>query len=273
MRNSKIEWTDHTFNPWWGCTKVSSACDNCYAETWAKRTGHKVWGSKEPRRQLSDKYWLQPYKWDKQAKEAGRQRVFCASMADVFEERAELNKLRNRLWKTIEDTPNLDWLLLTKRPHLINCLVPWKNDWPSNVWVGTTVENSKAARKRIPKLIGTNAKIKFLSCEPLLEEIDISEWITEIDWVITGGETGANARPTSVSWFRKLRDTCIANKVPFHFKQWGDWFPIEEMGDSYLKSKIQTWYGEQFVKVGKKRAGRVLDKDQWNQLPAACCSC
>lgn len=268
MRDSKIEWTDHTFNPWWGCTKVSPACDNCYAEAWAKRTGHSVWGNKQPRRRLSDQYWSQPKKWNAEAAITGRQRVFCASMADVFEWRPELNELRARLWQLIEETPNLDWLLLTKRPHLINRLVPWDDDWPDNVWVGTTVEDQRAVRKRVGHLVDTNAKVKFLSCEPLLEQLDISKWVKDISWVITGGETGSKARPTSVSWFRSLRDTCIENEIPFHFKQWGDWFPLEEMGDPFLTSRIETWYGEEFVKIGKKRAGRVLDKFQWNELPA-----
>src|SRR5258708_7584279 len=115
-KNSHIEWTHHTFNPWWGCTKVSPACDNCYAEAWAKRVGNDVWGSKAPRRFFSDSHWKEPLKWQAQAaEEEERARVFCASMADVFEARPELDAPRARLWKLIESTPNLDWLLLTKR--------------------------------------------------------------------------------------------------------------------------------------------------------------
>ena len=267
MHNSKIEWTDHTFNPWWGCTKVSGACDNCYAEAWAKRTGHSVWGRNQPRRQLSDAYWGQPLRWNHEAKKFGRKRVFCASMADVFEWRFDLDSLRLRLWETIERTPHLDWLLLTKRPHLINRLVPWNDSWPENVWVGTTVEDQQAAKKRISKLLETSARVKFLSCEPLLEELDLEPWILDIDWVITGGETGARARPTAPSWFRRIRNLCVENNVPFHFKQWGDWFPLEELGDPFLTSRIETWYGEEFVKVGKKKSGRLLDHLEWSQLP------
>jgi len=268
MRDSKIEWTDHTFNPWWGCTKVSDACNNCYAEAWAKRTGHDVWGYRKPRRQLSDAYWMQPLIWDAEAKLKGRRRVFCASMADVFEWGSDLNNLRSRLWAVIESTPNLDWLLLTKRPHLINRLTPWGENWPGNVWVGTTVEDQQAARKRIPKLLDTFAKVKFLSCEPLLEKVELKTWIEGIDWVIAGGETGAKARPTSPSWFRNIRDLCIQRNVPFHFKQWGDWFPLEEMGDPFVSPRIETWYGEEFAKLGKKKTGRLLDQHIWNQLPA-----
>ena len=269
MRNSKIEWTDHTFNPWWGCTKVSDACDNCYAEAWAKRTGHDVWGHSKPRRQLSEAYWQQPYKWNEEAEHTGRQRVFCASMADVFEWHAALNQVRKKLWSVIENTPHLDWLLLTKRPHLINRLTPWGNHWPDNVWVGTTVEDNRAARKRISELLDTKARVKFLSCEPLLEDVNISKWANQLDWVITGGETGAKARPTSPDWFRNIRDACASHDVPFHFKQWGDWFPLEEMGDPYLTTRVETWYGQEFAKIGKNKSGRKLDDFYWNGLPAS----
>src|SRR5688500_18924379 len=119
-KNSKIEWTNHTFNPWWGCTRVSAACKHCYAEAWAKRVGKKVWGPKAPRRFFGDAHWAGPLKWNREAEEGGiRARVFCASMADVFEARKDLQEPRAQLWKLIEKTPHLDWLLLTKRPHKI----------------------------------------------------------------------------------------------------------------------------------------------------------
>src|ERR1700719_3859010 len=140
-QNSSIEWTDHTFHPWWGCSKVSPACDNCYAELWAKRMGQQVWGNAAPRRFFSDAHWNEPLTWNDDADAAGqRKRVFCASMADVFERRAELNPQRTRLWQLIEETPSLDWLLLTKRPQNIAKMVPWDREWPTNLWRGTTVE-------------------------------------------------------------------------------------------------------------------------------------
>src|SRR4051812_10352226 len=115
-KNSHIEWTHHTFNPWWGCTKVSPACDNCYAELWAKRVGHQLWGRKASRRFFSDSHWREPVLWNEIAcREKVRQRVFCASMADVFERRSEMNDHRHRLWDLILETQWLDWLLLTKR--------------------------------------------------------------------------------------------------------------------------------------------------------------
>ena len=141
-RDSRIEWTDHTFNPWWGCTKVSAACDHCYAETWARRIGLDIWSAGKPRRYLSDAYWQQPHKWNAAAANAGsKARVFCASMADVFEWKKGLWSWRHRLWAVIEETPHLDWLLLTKRPHLVRRLAPWGDHWPENVWLGTTVES------------------------------------------------------------------------------------------------------------------------------------
>ncbi len=273
-KDSKIEWTDHTFNPWWGCTKVSDACDHCYAETWAKRTGHQVWGHGGQRRFLSDDYWRHPLKWDEECANTGtRRRVFCASMADVFEWRADLKETRARLWELIELTPNLDWLLLTKRPHLAKRLVPWKERWPKNVWLGTTVENQRFAEARIPHLLESNACIKFISCEPLLGKLDLLPWLEnrQIDWVITGGETGGNARPSDPEWFLALKDQCIRTKTAFHFKQWGDWFPIEEEAAMIMGPKVRTLHSRKysvgFVKSGKKKNGRILDGQSWDGLP------
>lgn len=207
MKNSKIEWTNHTFNPWWGCERVSPACKNCYAETLAHRFGLEVWGKRSSRRQLSDAYWRQPLMWDKQASEAKtRARVFCASMADVFEDRRDLDPWRTRLWTLVEQTPHLDWLLLTKRPDSVEALVPWRNQWPTNVWLGTTIENQKWAERRAPLLIRLPAAIRFVSCEPLLGQVDLTQWMARgaghsIDWVIAGGESGHHARPTHPEWF------------------------------------------------------------------------
>ena len=257
--HSTIEWTDHTFNPWWGCTKVSPACDHCYAEVWAKRTGHGVWGARAPRRFLSDATWDQPLRWDRAAARSGRRmRVFCASMADVFEWGHGLSAVRDRLWALIERTPHLDWLLLTKRPHLVQRLAPWNGRWPANVWLGTTVESQRFAAKRIPFLLDIPCRVRFLSCEPLLGPVDLSGWIDGLHWVIAGGESGGGARPTQPGWIRSLRDQCIDAGVAFHFKQWGVWRPREAGGDGAAAS---------FVRMSKKRAGRTLDGRIWIELP------
>lgn len=279
-RNSEITWTHHTFNPWWGCTKISEACKYCYAEAWSKRSGVKIWGPTAERRFFGKEHWREPIEWNKGAKKLNeRRRVFCASMADILENRPDLDVWRARLWKLIEDTPWLDWLLLTKRPENFVKMVPWSNTWPPNVWIGTTVENQERATQRIPILLQYRAAIKFVSCEPLLGPVDLSQWLNHrnekqfcigIDWVIAGGESGFNARPMHPIWGRTLRDQCVAAEVPFHFKQWGCWQP----SDNGLKSRSRTIRFEGpnvesviFVWKGKKAAGRILDGQIWDDVP------
>ena len=270
-RDSKIEWTDHTFNPWWGCTKVSPACTHCYAEAWAKRTGLDIWSSRNPRRFLSDSYWQQPRRWNKEAERSGhRFRVFCASMADVFEWRKDLSPWRKRLWNVIEATPSLDWLLLTKRPHLVRQLVPWTTEWPSNVWLGTTIENQRWADTRLPHLAGIPAHVRFVSCEPLLGELELNHWLADnvINWVIAGGETGPGARPTDPRWFYSLRDQCASYATPFHFKQWGDWAPIDTVKHSLPRSIVDDGsYSTPMGRFGKKTTGRALSGRTWDDFP------
>jgi protein gp37 len=274
-QNSSIEWTDHTFNPWWGCSKVSPACDNCYAELWAKRMGHQVWGSAADRRFFSDAHWNEPLAWNEDARAARqRKRVFCASMADVFERRSELNPQRTRLWRLIEQTPWLDWLLLTKRPQNISQMAPWGDDWPANVWLGTTVESQLFAEKRLPFLLQNDAPVRFLSCEPLLGQLDLSGWFHKkgfysIDWVIAGGESGPRSRPMHPDWAGKLLHQCQKAKVPFHFKQWGHWAPINATAQN-VPAQILSLAEERPVKMiplGKKAAGRLLEGTTWNGLP------
>jgi protein gp37 len=231
--NSAIEWTDHTFNPVWGCMKVSPACDNCYAETLANRFGDH-WGPHAEFRTFGDKHWSEPLKWDRAAAKAGkRSRVFCASMADVFDNRWP-DGVRERLWALIQATPHLDWLLLTKRPQNIGKMLPpdWGDGWP-NVWLGTTVENQDELNRRVPYLRAAPARVRFLSCEPLLGPLEFSNVSSRsdaisqlgkkafdgIDWVIAGGESGPGARPMHPDWARSLRDQCKAAGVAFFMKQ------------------------------------------------------
>lgn len=278
-RNSSIEWTHHTFNPWWGCTKVSPACRHCYAETWARRVGQDVWGVKAPRRFFTDAHWREPLIWNREAADTQtRRRVFCASMADVFEARSDLNEHRSRLWELIAQTPWLDWLLLTKRPGSVLRLVPWQSGkWPPNVWLGTTVENQLWADKRVPLLLECPAITHFLSCEPLLGPINLSKWLQStrarahfVSWVIAGGESGPGARPMLPNWARLLRDQCRDASIAFHFKQWGHWAPVSK---SHSKAE-KIWddaVGRHFLMApkGKKDSGRSLDGSKWNQIPIA----
>jgi len=279
-KNSEIEWTHHTFNPWWGCAKISEACKHCYAEVWSKRSGSTIWGPNGNRRFFGDKHWHEPTVWNREANNLRkRKRVFCASMADIFEDRLDLDTWRTRLWELIEETPWLNWLLLTKRPENLMKMIPWTNNWPSNVWVGTTAENQERAIQRIPILLKCRAVIRFVSCEPLLGPVDLRQWLNHgdqkkpskgIDWVIAGGESGSNARPMHPVWARSLRDQCVAAHIPFHFKQWGCWRP----SDGGLKSSLRTirlkrpdLESTTFIWKGKKAAGRDLDGHIWNEIP------
>ncbi len=241
MKNTKIAWTHHTFNPWWGCVKVSDGCKNCYAATFAKRTGQDVWGVDAPRRFFGEKHWHEPLKWNKEAKKAGeRRRVFCASMADVFETHRnpeieqDLNGQRNMLAHLIMSTPWLDWLLLTKRPEsamiYLTMMFPCFDDFPSNIWMGTTAENQAMAEKRVKPLLEIPARVHFLSVEPQLEKISLAgidkslrdETLSAgIDWIIVGGESGPNCRPFNPDWARSLRDECREASIKFFMKQLG----------------------------------------------------
>lgn len=289
-QNSKIEWCDHTFNPWMGCTRVSPGCQHCYAETLMDHRYKKVkWGPQGQRVLTAKAYWKQPLKWNmtwfvecevcdlrqvfnqfgrcpgcehpmEATMKPVRQRVFCGSLCDVFEERAEIRDWRSDLFELIEQTPNLDWLLLTKRPENV------KRSLPDNVWIGTSVENQAMADKRIPVLVQIPAKVHFLSVEPMLEKIDLdlrgtnygrdhATWSEDVSWVICGGESGPDARPMNPEWVQSLRDQCKEADVPFFFKQWGEYLPVG--GPEHYA----------FEKMGKHRSGRVVDGQEWNEFP------
>jgi protein gp37 len=287
--NSKIEWTDHTFNPWRGCTKVSDGCKNCYAETMSGRNPRMlgVWGPKGTRVIASENYWKQPLRWNREAKEAGvRRRVFCASLADVFEGQDTMpaecweavQKARERLFGLAYETKWLDWLFLTKRPENIPTILssvkhlsyPHTDWWTLinrqpryNWWFGTSVENQECADERIPHLLRCPAEVRFLSVEPLLGPLDLMEYLTvpcpscdgagggrnfhtlslddgawdcqqcegsgrkiekymsNIDWVIIGGESGTGARPFDIQWARSIITQCRAAGVAVFMKQVG----------------------------------------------------
>ena len=410
MAETSIEWADFTFNCWRGCQKVSPACKFCYAENRSNRFGEDFSGQ---RIVLSDAGWKDPVKWNKKggictkcggetlsnqpSLAAGmsqccdatirRRRVFCASLADVFEdwdgpmvnhkgkklfrdrnglwseyERAAaaspprnsltMHDVRRRLFALIDATPNLDWLLLTKRPENIikfwghppgtpsnipedtdlTKISPLKLGYRPNVWIGTTVENQPQADKRIPGLLKCRdlSPCLFLSCEPLLGPVGVSKYLGEcfecefcgivdgatafngqvnesvcphchdtfdedfvstvtgteslIDWVIAGGESGPNARPSHPDWFRGLRDQCAAAGVPFHFKQWGEWSPgvnfdpetihdmrIDLKGQNVTHSPDLHDESDAFMdRVGKKKAGRLLEGSEHNGTPKGC---
>lgn len=265
-KNSGIEWTDHTFNPWWGCEKVSPACDRCYAESSAKRWGHDIWGKDSPRRFFGDKHWNEPMKWELDAIRAGKPAlVFCASMADVLEAREDLEDPRIRLWRLIEDTPHLRWLLLTKRPENYETMLPpeWLERPRANVWVGTTVENKRRAEERIAHLVKVPAVVRWLSVEPLLDELDLSadfrtalvqetgrvddrgihmvctEAAPLIHWVIIGGESGHDCRIMDLNWARKIVEDCRKAGVAAFVKQLGG-FPDKRKAIEEFPEDLQV---------------------------------
>lgn len=215
-KDSAIAWTDATFNPWWGCARVSPGCEHCYAEQLATvRRKLPVWGVDAERKPMSEAYWSAPLKWNREAEREGvRRRVFCASMADVFEivpernaaGRAVQDEARRRLWELIHATPALDWLLLTKRPENVAKLAPWAPwgpiEWPRNVWLGVTAEDQKRADERIPVLLSIPARVRFVSHEPALEDVRFPP--CGLDWIITGGESGPGARPYDLDWARRV---------------------------------------------------------------------
>ncbi|KWE70510.1 hypothetical protein WL77_11935 [Burkholderia ubonensis] len=269
--NSMIEWTDHTFSPWIGCTKVSPGCDHCYAEHLMDTRMHRVvWGPRGERVRTSASTWRQPVRWNARhaeffAAHGRRQRVFCASLADVFDN-AVADAWRADLFDLIWNTPHLDWLLLTKRIGNAGRMIERalqlagrgvNTPWPwANVWLGATIVNQAEADRDIPKLLAVPARVRFLSMEPLLgrarlDAIRSRDWdedllvnvltgygitsprqeephrvINEtIDWVIAGGESGPGARPMHPEWAADLRDQCARAGVPFLFKQHGEWAP------------------------------------------------
>ena len=236
-KETGISWTNHTFNTHWGCEQISPACDNCYAKAWSERTGHGkslpvIWGADTERRFFGEKHWNAPLAWNRDAEKAGKPAlVFVNSMSDTFEDRRDLDPLRARLWGLSTVTRWLRLQLLTKRPHLAHAVwerasqtetrVLWpRSAWLSNHWIGTTVEDRAHGVPRIAHLRAIPAAVRFLSCEPLLEDLGDLD-LTGIHQVIVGGESGGNARGFDVAWAARLRDQCREQRVAFFMKQYG----------------------------------------------------
>ncbi len=335
---TRIEWTDRTFNPWIGCTKVDAACAHCYAE----REDHlhkwtlDGWGKGNPRYKTSPGNWKGPVHWQFDAAREGRRiKVFCASLADWLDEEAPVEWLVELL-ALIRLTPDLDWQLLTKRPQnflpRINAamkfiedhapragfdeLHEWLLDWvapahnkhlPANVWIGVSAGTRLGCGQRIAQALRIPARVRFLSCEPMLEAIDLRALYAEVtavpgiigqpgceimrtaysalecgvaipgklDWVICGGESGPHARPMHPDWARGLRDQCAQAGVPFFFKQWGEWLPDMQF-DGHRTGKpipsgtiVRCIDGLDLYRVGKRAAGWLLDGVEHHAFPSA----
>lgn len=296
---TKIEWCDATLNLWWGCTKVSKGCNFCYAEHLADGRFNKGnWGPKGIREEK--KAWRSNLKeMSKLAKEKGRRlRVFCQSMSDTFEGPETMggagsqnwitvSTLRDQLLALIPEHPELDFLLLTKRPeNVLRCVEAhenfrqeWAGDydyrwqWPGNLWIGTSVED-EGSLKRIHDLSEIPAAVRFLSCEPLLGYVPLP-FLRQlgIHWVIVGGESGPNARPMDPDWARRIRNQCEAEGVTFFFKQWGEWLPLDQVEHNHpdwTATELNRFDWDKptrSFRVGKKAAGRLLDGREWSEVP------
>jgi|FLYN01.1.fsa_nt_gi protein gp37 len=223
-RTTPIPWAHATFNGWIGCVEVSPACDNCYARGISQRFGYAKWGKDEPRRRTGADYWRQPLRWDAEARRTGRRiRVFAFSMADVFEDRRDLDPWREDFFRLVEKTPNLDWLILTKRAEAMKRLLPpsWLKEPRPNVWLGVTAENQRRAEERIPALFDVPAVVRWASVEPILDHVDLSGFEGMLDWVVVGGESGRSARPTPISWVKHVILQCRRTNIPVFVKQLG----------------------------------------------------
>jgi len=236
---STIEWTESTWNPVTGCSKVSPGCAHCYAETFAERFRGIP---NHPYEQGFDlKLW--PDRLDLPLKWKRPRLIFVNSMSDLFHEQVPVDFIK-AVFDTMVAAHRHTFQVLTKRSQRARALAE-QLPWPRNIWLGVSVENQYWT-SRVAHLARVPAAVRFLSCEPLLGELDLK--LMGIDWVIVGGESGHRARPMQADWARRVRDQCLQAGVPFFFKQWGA-------------------YDEHSVRVGKARAGRVLDGRTWNELP------
>lgn len=218
MDNSKIGWTDNSWNPWWGCEKVSAACQHCYIERWLKLKGLAPF--RGPIR-TGEETWSKPFSWNRKAAKTGQRiRIFTCSMSDFFHPGADA--WRDEAWEIIRQCENLDWLILTKRPELIRDRLPrdWGKGYP-NVWLGTTVEDQSQI-KRLDILAKIPAAIHFVSAEPLLGPVRFGRRIEKLDWVITGCENAAKGKRREMNddWVRSIRDECDVAGVALFHKQY-----------------------------------------------------
>lgn len=342
---TEISWCDATFNPWIGCSKVHQGCTNCYAERdFDKRRHFAKWGQHGTRVLTSEANWRKPLAWNRDAEAAGRQvRVFCASLADVFEDwegqlqshdgsacwvnahdevtwqampgrtdwilfeegykPLRLDDVRRRLFRLIDKTPWLDWILVTKRPENVRRM--WQAYFPGgyiaeagamnqegprpNVWLLTSVSDQATADTMVPELLTLRDLVPVLglSIEPLLGPIELDYalstgdsfvdkhlgWLDVLDWIIVGGESGPNARPMHPNWVRSLRDQATSAGVAFHFKQHGEWCAFQDIPDEWLRShEVESvpsvLIGERSVhRIGKAAAGSLLDGRTWGEFP------
>lgn len=276
-----ISWADKTFSPWTGCAKISPACDGCYAaHLMDTRMGRVEWGGpgagEGTRDLMSGSYWRKPLAWDREAAKTGVRPWVFPSLCDPFDT-AVPQEWRRHFYSLMEATPNIVWLLLTKRIGNVKRLTdPLRGELvlPPNHALLATIANQDEASRDLDKLFEaarvTEPLFTGVSMEPLLSGVDLMPWLTSerLGWVIAGGETAQGshqARPSHPDWFRSLRDQCDATATPFHFKQWGEYSDFEHIGMAWndLRKRVrddqQFVQGRAMIRVGKKAAGRALD--------------
>lgn len=294
---SGINWTHLTYNPWSGCWKISDGCRFCYADASPEpRRRGAVWGKGNERKRASRTYLDQPHRWNEIAQVLGiRLRVFCGSMMDWAEDREDLDPWRLQLWRLIEQTPFLDWVLLTKRSARMLAWVR-EHGLPPNVVLGISVENQEAAEKRVPDLLEAlrgRPNVGMISAEPLLGEVDLTciahlrdgvpgtldalggtwwpavgdpdlevEGLARVGWVVAGGESGEHARVWRPSWARKLRDDCATYQTPFLWKQHGEWSPANGGAGSDLYPEVEA-----AIRANPKIRGGLFNYDGvWEEV-------
>lgn len=250
MQDSIIAWTNHTANFWMGCEKISPGCAHCYAETLTvNRMGLKVWGGAESKRQPVSGVYANIRRWNRAAAAAHtRARVFVMSLGDFFEDHLDANHIRPAAWQAMREAEHLDFQLLTKRPENIPAMLPGGWPWP-HVWLGTSIENDRHAH-RAQQLAKVPAAVHFISAEPLLGPLPSLD-LTDIEWVIVGGESGPGYRPMDHAWARDLAVRCRKARAAFFFKQSAA--PRTEMGIE-LDGKLQR----AFPNTSFDRAARGL---------------
>lgn len=298
MGKTSIEWTDASWNPIVGCTEVSPGCANCYAARLAssrlRETPHYIGLAEIEKHIERDDYgktrWTgkinflperleEPLHWRKPRK------IFVCDMGDLFHEGCAVSWVE-QVFSVMAACPQHAFQVLTKRSstmrtllssetfrkHVFGALEP---TWPlPNVWVGVSVENQHFADERIPVLLQTPAAVRWISCEPLLGQVQLLRWMQHpseqlpgVDWVVCGGESGPNARPMDPNWARCLRGQCELTDVPFFFKQWGEWAPLGtvESPRTFIGNNLGD--SQMMLRYGKKLAGRLLDGREWNEFP------
>ena len=265
-QHTKIQWTDHTFNPWIGCQKASTGCENCYAETYAMRFSPNHWGPHQTRRPAAEITWTKPRHWNKTAERTGRRaKVLCASLADVFDSQGP-SDLRNRLWQLVRETPHLDWQVLTKLPQNLPAMLPdtFPQDYP-NLWLGISAENQEEYDRRWPLLAHAPATILFVAYEPALGPLTVLNHDPKPDWLIWAGESGRKARTMNAQWARNITAECLQLQIPVYAKQWGTYRAnplVAELQHSLEQAKA-------IDPPQNGPGGALLDGTPYRQLPTA----